>query len=482
MKAIVLSRVSTGHQDLDQQTVKVKEYAIRDGYSEEDLILIEDVESAVKLSEEERNGLNTLKQYILTDSEINCVYTYEISRISRQAKIVYSIRDFLIKRNIQLVVLNPLFKMLKDDGTLSETSNIFFGIFSSLAENEGYIRKARIKKAVDKYRAMGLHTGGNIMFGYSTNKDNEYTLHEENAKIVRDIFEMYVFERMSIRKIAKELHERGTKMWTCDTPRKSTSYLTMCCNVNNILHRKEYYGAVKGRPAIISKELFDEAQSIMKNRIISDYKKDVHAVLKGMLKDANTKLLLSSNSASKMYYNKRKKGANISWSCADTVIIEWCNSKMKEWTDSNNMALLQELQEEYNITWEKENQIRKRKEECLTSIDTLEERIILGKTNVKVAEKLEDKLKKEIEQLIEAGMQNFLRRRTITNRMEHIQRSKPKMIDDTMTVDEKHETIKSMIDVIYISRPERLIANLEIHTRTGKVEIIKVDTFHKKII
>ena len=64
MKALLLVRVSTGHQDLASQTQRVKEEALRDGYKEKDIIIIEDVESAVKLSEEERNGLNRLKQYI----------------------------------------------------------------------------------------------------------------------------------------------------------------------------------------------------------------------------------------------------------------------------------------------------------------------------------------------------------------------------------------------------------------------------------
>ena len=127
-KCILLVRVSTDAQDLAQQTDKVKSQALSDGYTEDSIIVIEDKESAVKLSEEERNGLNRLKMLIDNDPLIDCVYSYEISRISRQAKIVYSIRDYLISHKVQLVILNPFFKMLKDDMSLSETSNIFFGI------------------------------------------------------------------------------------------------------------------------------------------------------------------------------------------------------------------------------------------------------------------------------------------------------------------------------------------------------------------
>lgn len=65
--AIVLSRVSTLQQDLKQQTEEILREVYKDGFKEEEVILIEDKESAIKLSEEERRGLNKLKDYIRTD-------------------------------------------------------------------------------------------------------------------------------------------------------------------------------------------------------------------------------------------------------------------------------------------------------------------------------------------------------------------------------------------------------------------------------
>lgn len=61
MKAILLIRVSTSKQDIGQQTEKVKNEALKDGYTADNLILIEDHESGVRLNEEERNGLNRMK-------------------------------------------------------------------------------------------------------------------------------------------------------------------------------------------------------------------------------------------------------------------------------------------------------------------------------------------------------------------------------------------------------------------------------------
>ena len=50
-KCILLVRVSTDAQDLAQQTDKVKSQALSDGYTEDSIIVIEDKESAVILSQ-----------------------------------------------------------------------------------------------------------------------------------------------------------------------------------------------------------------------------------------------------------------------------------------------------------------------------------------------------------------------------------------------------------------------------------------------
>ena len=61
MKAIALVRVSTAVQDLQQQTDAVMKEMMKDGYEKDDIIPVNNTESAVKLSEEERQGLNTMK-------------------------------------------------------------------------------------------------------------------------------------------------------------------------------------------------------------------------------------------------------------------------------------------------------------------------------------------------------------------------------------------------------------------------------------
>lgn len=93
---------------MNQQTDIVIAEIVKDGYKKDDIILIEEKESAVKLDEESRLGLNRMKSSIEDDAEINAVHVFELSRLSRRPDVLYSVRDYLINRKIQLIVLKPI--------------------------------------------------------------------------------------------------------------------------------------------------------------------------------------------------------------------------------------------------------------------------------------------------------------------------------------------------------------------------------------
>lgn len=479
-KCIILSRVSTGHQDLDSQTSKVMEVAIQEGYTKENIIKIEDVESGAKLSEEERNGLNKLKQFIESDPSINCVYTYELSRISRVADIIYSIRKFLMQHNVQLVVLNPSFRMLKDDGTLNPESNIFIGIFGAMAENEGMLRKARIKKAVTKYKAEGRHTGGIIMFGYDTDSKHNYIPHKENSLILRSIFQMYVEKNMSIRAIAREMWERGIRFKTSKTGRSSTAILTMMCDINTILHRREYIGE-NNKPRLITDELFYKAQEIMKNKTICAFRTSNDALLRGMLYNKENNLLLSANATNKYYYSRRYKGPSISYECADMIIWDWVCSKHKQYQSMSNNKILARLEHEYAIIDKKIMEQFNRKMELLESIDRLEERIVLGKISSYKADELSDKLHKEIELLDKSYIPLQEQRIGLRVKIDNI--SSQSDIDiDNLSQQERIDIVHQMIKKIYIERIDRIHCRFYIESNLTEKDndIITVDSYHKK--
>lgn len=472
-KAICLVRVSTAQQDISQQTEKVKAEAIKDGYK--DIIIIEDVESAVKLSEEERNGLNRLKEHILSDNTIDIVYAYEISRISRQVKIVYSIRDFLMAHHVQLCILNPYFKMLKDDGTLSETSNIFFGIFASMAENEGYIRKARLRRGKEKAKAQGRHVGGVVMFGYTTDRQHYYKIDKFTGEIVKRIFFEYVDNHKTIRKIARELQSEGYF--------KGITYLTCVQEVNMILHRECYCGEGP-YPAIISRETYNQAQQNMKDNSLKIRIGENLALCKWILRDKNMGLLLTHNSSSRLYFSKRKAGCCcISAKIIDPITWDLAVRIHRANTVMDRDKVMKELDEKLDVVKGKFviNMIKTR--ELTERRDLIEERLIMGKLSKTKAEQLEKRTDEELKSLLKDIGEIRDEQKRIEETKEKYENMKTTEYDyDNMDERARYDLVHEVFNKILLSR-EGSVAVIEYYNNyTRDIDIIKYNPFKKKFI
>jgi len=59
-RVVLLIRVSTKYQDYTAQTKELTQFVRQDGYTDDEMEIIRDKESATKLSDEERQGLNKL--------------------------------------------------------------------------------------------------------------------------------------------------------------------------------------------------------------------------------------------------------------------------------------------------------------------------------------------------------------------------------------------------------------------------------------
>lgn len=125
-KCIILGR-STTLENGNNQTEVLVDAAKKDGYLSENIITI-DYKDTPGLNEEERKGINVLKEQIEADQLIGCVYCYEPSRLGRNPKANEEIRCFLQEHHVQLVFLNPMLKVFNEDFTISETASVMFGM------------------------------------------------------------------------------------------------------------------------------------------------------------------------------------------------------------------------------------------------------------------------------------------------------------------------------------------------------------------
>ena len=74
-----------------------------DGYRKEDIITIEKKESGYKLDEAEREGIAELYE-VMDKENISDVYIWELSRLSRRPKDLYSIREKFLEKKSNFTV------------------------------------------------------------------------------------------------------------------------------------------------------------------------------------------------------------------------------------------------------------------------------------------------------------------------------------------------------------------------------------------
>ena len=457
-RVIVLSRVSTSGQDLTQQTDEVLREVYKDGYTDKNIIIIEDTESAIKLSEEERHGLNKMKDHINKNKSIECVYIYELSRLSRRQLVLFSIRDFLVERKIQLICLKPYFRLLELNGEMSQTGSLMFSLFSSLSESEMMLKQERMMRGRRRNKELGKSIGGRKPFGYNVDKEKRYVINPIESSIVKRIFTDYGYGNKSMREIATELKEEGY------FPNNHIN--TVRLKVQVILNRATYMGEFP-YPRIISPELFSIVQQ---NIEYSSENRITHTkepfLFKGLVCDARTGYVLSTNGAIDTYFSKHHTGAAIRRINIDP--LAWEHSKMMyERYVMNKDKLLKQIKASYQTTAQKIAVIDGEIKDIAIKMERVEESYILGRISKKKSEQLRQRLLEE-----RKIKQN--RREELVDLFIRKQSQKKCLLLDTideslLTHEDKLSIIHQVIDIITVEKPNPTFSVIKIYNRINSL-------------
>lgn len=200
----------------------------------------------------------------------------DISRFARNTvDLLTSVRE-LKAMNIEAQFISNSYKSMGN-------SEFILTVYGAIAQEEsaGLSKKVKFGKDITAKRGRVP----NIVFGYNKLEKEKYTLeiNEEEAKIVREIFDMYVNKRYGANKIAKILNDRGVKT-------KRDSSLFCGTAIARMLKHKIYTGKVVNKQSevvdfltgrrqkideeeqitveneqlrLVSDELFEKAQEIM---------------------------------------------------------------------------------------------------------------------------------------------------------------------------------------------------------------------------
>ena len=474
-KVIALTRVSTLSQELESQREKVISVIHADGYKDEEIISISNKESGVLLSEEEMLGLDTLKSTIIQEKTIEAVYVFELSRIARQGKILYSIRDFLIKHTVQLVCLNPNFRMLRSDKTFDENSNVIFGIYVSMAESEGFIRKQRFKRGKEKARAEGRYVGGKILFGYTLDEKNHFIIHEENAKLVKRIYSLYCSGQYSARQISTLLYNEGIINQT--SPKTREMFAT------KILKNKHYFDGTY--EPIISEREFNIAQELLKKYQVKakkTYEENIyygHKLL--FVEESGRQLMVRKSDAA---YIETLSGFCISMNIVDSLLLYCTDYSRGFHTQTDIEKLTEKYLTELQSVNSKLNNYTVLEKEIKNKIDRTEERLIIGKISAEKAGALEKRFEEELKELAVSRQKDLSLKTILENNLNAIQ--EPVRDDRTiyeLSDEEQNQLVKQEIEKIWVSRVKNSHYILRLKYKNPLIDgqIFEVYTKQKKV-
>jgi DNA invertase Pin-like site-specific DNA recombinase len=446
-KVIALTRVSTLSQELESQQQKVLDAIKQDGYEENEVIMISNKESGVLLSEEEMLGLDRLKEEISNPAnQIEAVYVFELSRIARQGTILYSIRDFLIAHKVQLICLNPYFKMFKKDGTFDEHSNVFFGIYVGMAESEGFIRKVRLKRGKEKAKAEGRFTGGKVLFGYTLDKDNHFIIHEENAELVRRIYKMYVSGQYSARQISTLLYKEGMINQVSERTRETF--------VGKILKNPAYWNETTYPDAIISKKDWEKAQELLSQYQIKPrrtYEENIyfgHKLL--FVEESNRQMMIRKADGA---YVEPVSKYHVNINVVDSLLLHCAEYSSQFHRQADWEEIKQKYEEDMKSLQLRLENYKTKEKEIRASIDRIEERLIIGKLSPEKAGLLEEKFERELKELTISRQKDIELRSSLEKNLEAMQGE----YDDTRNIyelseQEQADRVKQEIEKVWVGR------------------------------
>ena len=457
-KVIVLSRVSTEGQDLTQQTDEVLREVHKDGYTDTNIIIIEDKESAIKLSEEERHGLNMMKDHINNNPNIKCVYIYELSRLSRRQLVLFSIRDFLVERKIQLICLKPYFRLLEVNGEMSQTGSLMFSLFSSLSESEMMLKQERMMRGRRRNKELGKSVGGRPPFGYDVDKNKRYVIDPKNSLIISRIFKDYGYNNKSMRGIAIELKEEGY----FSNPSLNATHQYIQRILNNPIYKGEF-----PYPPIITAELFSVVQqNISRYNTNKITRKKEPFLLKGLVCDAKKGYILSINGAIDTYFSKHHSGVAIRKNNIDPVV--WEHSKiMYERYVMNKDKLLTLIKSQYQTTAKKISVVDQEIKDIGIKLERVEESYILGRISKKKSEQLRTRL-------LEEKKLKRSRREQFIDQFIKKRKQKQCIILDTineelLTHDDKVSIINKVVSVIMVEKPNPTYSIIKVYNRINSL-------------
>lgn len=500
-KAAIYLRVSTTDQNYDRQETELRSLANAFGY--EIVMVFEEKRSAV-LRMDTREQLTEMRK--LKKSDVDRIFIWDITRLSRRSidfiNLIYEFAD----KKICLHFKDKNLITLDEDGKINALTGMYLYILGVFAQLDAESLKAKMKSGKENALLKGNSYTNIAPFGYELKNKHLY-IKEDEAKFVRKAFDLYrdgkdlqyITDIFNVNKVPLKSNRQDI-VWV-----KGTIY--------QMLKNPVYYGKGKyeniikkadddspaeklirffDAPSIISKEIYNEVQkkfNINKSKI--DKGRLEPALLRGLLKCGfcNKDYVLGNNNKRRVYkdgdiranVNNRVGCKNSSFIVAMADNLVWKAIKdIYEYDLFKKRCVEDKEKSKIKLAKNEENL-----EELKKSINTLE------KENSKLNYAYLKGLFNEVEFVeqktrIDSEIQRFnkiideiLAENTLLNDKINANYDYSYFDSRELSLEEKKQVCKNIIDVIYTYRYTDYIKLLHIKLKIGLAFNILFDSHYK---
>lgn len=227
--------------------------------------------------------------------KFDLIVTKEISRFSRNTLDSIKYTRELLSFGVAVLFVNDNINTALPDSELRLT------IMASMAQDEIRRLSERVKFGMNRAIERGEILGNDLLYGYKKDRDTGVlNIVEDEARVVRRIYELYGIERLSLSQIAKILNSEGIK--SCQNKKWCIS------TISRMIENPKYKGYYCAKKSEIVDYMTKKIKYFEKNDwIIYEDKTRIPPIIdEDLWERANTRLIFR-----KKAFSKRKKEKSI---------------------------------------------------------------------------------------------------------------------------------------------------------------------------
>ena len=273
--AVVYARYSSERQNdqsIEGQLDICQRYAAENGLT----IIDTYIDRAMTGTNDQRPAFQQMLADCAKPVPWDIVLVYAIDRFGRNS-IEIALNKQKLKKNNKTLISATQRTSENIDGSKNLDGILLENMYIGLAEYYSAELSQKVKRGIHENRKKGLYCGGALLFGYRA-VDRKIVVHEDEAKIVRLIFDQYAHGK-DAKTILHELTAQGVKHHS--KPFAVNTFYDM-------LHNPKYIGIAHLSdgvydniyPPIVPKPLFDEVQAILAKNKLGAKSRDTDYLLK----------------------------------------------------------------------------------------------------------------------------------------------------------------------------------------------------------